>query len=132
MNVWSYHWLTDATREESEIIGTFYAHWWPTPMLYQIETDDGFSPEDLMQELGRGAPSARQGRGAERGCCRAARSAATTSSKGRQSRGFCRPRRASSSHGAVLRQTWRCSDVVANKRSWFSTPGVTKAQAISQ
>jgi hypothetical protein len=40
------------TQEESETIGTFSVHWDP-PVLWEIETDEGFSPEDLMQELGR-------------------------------------------------------------------------------
>jgi hypothetical protein len=53
INVWSHHWGHPATREESEIIGTFYVHWAPTPLLYEIETDEGFSLEDLLQELGR-------------------------------------------------------------------------------
>jgi hypothetical protein len=52
INVWSHHWATDATREESEILGTFYVHWEP-PMLYEIEIDEGFALEDLMAELGR-------------------------------------------------------------------------------
>jgi hypothetical protein len=52
INMWSHHWLNDATREESETIGTFYVHWDP-PMLYEIETDEGFSLADLMQELSR-------------------------------------------------------------------------------
>jgi hypothetical protein len=52
INVWSHHWAHSATREESETIGTFYVHWDPTG-LYEIETDEGFSLEDLMQELGR-------------------------------------------------------------------------------
>jgi hypothetical protein len=52
INVWSHHWLNDATQEESETIGTFYVHWDP-PMLDVIETDEGFGIEDLMQELGR-------------------------------------------------------------------------------
>jgi hypothetical protein len=53
INVWSHHWAHPATREESAIIGTFYVHWAPTPVLYEIETDEGFSLEDLLQELGR-------------------------------------------------------------------------------
>jgi hypothetical protein len=53
INLWSHHWAHPATREESEIVGSFYVHWAPTPMLYEIETDEGFSLEDLMQELGR-------------------------------------------------------------------------------
>jgi hypothetical protein len=52
INLWSHHWGNPATREESETIGTFYMHWDP-PALYEIETDEGFSLEDLMQELGR-------------------------------------------------------------------------------
>jgi hypothetical protein len=52
INVWSHHWANDATREESETIGTFYVHW-DLPVLWEIETDEGFALEDLMQELGR-------------------------------------------------------------------------------
>jgi hypothetical protein len=53
INLWSHHWQHPATREESDVIGTFYVRWAPTPRLWQIETDEGFSLEDLMQELGR-------------------------------------------------------------------------------
>jgi len=53
IHVWSHHWQHLATREESDIIGTFYVHWAPTLMLYEIETDEGFSLKDLLQELGR-------------------------------------------------------------------------------
>src|SRR2546426_3106093 len=53
INIWSHHWAHPATREESEIIGSFYVHWAPTPMLYEIETDEGFSLEDLLLELGQ-------------------------------------------------------------------------------
>jgi hypothetical protein len=53
INVWSHHWLNAATHEESDTIGTSYFHWAPTPMLWEIETDEGFSLEDLMAELGR-------------------------------------------------------------------------------
>jgi hypothetical protein len=51
--VWSHHWGHEATWEESDVIGTFYVHWAPTPRLYAIETDEGFSLEDLLAELGR-------------------------------------------------------------------------------
>jgi hypothetical protein len=53
INVWSHHWAHPATKEESDIIGTFYFYWAPIPLLYEIETDEGFSLEDLLQELGR-------------------------------------------------------------------------------
>jgi hypothetical protein len=51
INVWSHHWLHPATRFDSELIGSFYFHWEP-PVLWEIETDEGFSLEDLMAELG--------------------------------------------------------------------------------
>jgi hypothetical protein len=50
--IWSHHWAHPATREESETIGAFDVHWDP-PALYEIETDEGFSLDDLMQALGR-------------------------------------------------------------------------------
>jgi hypothetical protein len=53
INVWPHHWQHPATREESETIGTFYVHWAPTPRLYEIDIDEGFSLEDLMAELGQ-------------------------------------------------------------------------------
>jgi hypothetical protein len=52
VNIWTYPWRPPAAREESETVGTFYFHWDPTPMLWEIETDAGFSLEDLMHELG--------------------------------------------------------------------------------
>jgi len=50
--VWSHPWVHPATREESETIATFDVHWDP-PALDEIETDEGFSLDDLRQELGR-------------------------------------------------------------------------------
>jgi hypothetical protein len=52
INVWSHHWLYSATREASEVIGPWYFRWEP-PALWEIETDEEFSLEDLMAELGR-------------------------------------------------------------------------------
>jgi hypothetical protein len=51
IHVWSHHWGNSATREASETIRTFYVHWDP-PALDEIETDEGFSLENLLQELG--------------------------------------------------------------------------------
>jgi hypothetical protein len=51
--VWSHHWLNEATREESETIGAFSFRWGDTPALWAIDTDEGFTLEDLMAELGR-------------------------------------------------------------------------------
>jgi hypothetical protein len=50
--VWTHHWRHPATHHESETIGTFDVHWDP-PVRWEIETDEGFSLEDLMVELGR-------------------------------------------------------------------------------
>lgn len=49
--IWSHHWAYPAMHEASETIGTFDVHWDP-PALYEIETDEGFGLEDLMQALG--------------------------------------------------------------------------------
>jgi hypothetical protein len=51
--LWSHHWLNDATRMEAETVGSFYVRWTDPPTLWEIETDEGFSLEDLMAELGR-------------------------------------------------------------------------------
>jgi hypothetical protein len=49
--VWSHHWGNSATREASETIRTFDVHGDP-PALEEIETDEGFALENLLQELG--------------------------------------------------------------------------------
>jgi len=51
--LWSHHWLTPATREASETIGSFYVRWTDPPTLYAIETEEGFSVDDLLLALGR-------------------------------------------------------------------------------
>jgi hypothetical protein len=53
INVWSHHWQHPATKEESDVMGTFYVRWGDTLTLWQIETEAGFSLEDLMHELGQ-------------------------------------------------------------------------------
>jgi hypothetical protein len=50
INLWSHHWANEAIRAESDVIRTFYFSWDPT-MLREIETNEGFSLEDLMGEL---------------------------------------------------------------------------------
>ena len=42
INVWSHSWINDATRAESETIGTFYLDWANKNHLYLIECDEGF------------------------------------------------------------------------------------------
>ena len=51
INIWSHSWINDATRAESETIGTFYFHWADKNTLYLIECDEGFSCDDLLYEL---------------------------------------------------------------------------------
>jgi hypothetical protein len=53
VNIWSHHWQHPATMEASDTIGTFYFRWGDTPVLWAMETDEGFSLEDLLHELGR-------------------------------------------------------------------------------
>lgn len=53
VHIWSHHWQHPATMEESDTIGTFYFRWGDTPVLWEIDTDDGVSLDDLMHELGR-------------------------------------------------------------------------------
>jgi hypothetical protein len=52
INVWSHHWLHPATKFDSELVGSLYFSWEP-PLLWQIETDEGFALEDLMAVLGQ-------------------------------------------------------------------------------
>jgi hypothetical protein len=51
INVWSHHWRHEATRYDSETIGTFYVHWGDENRIWCIETDAGFGLDDLLREL---------------------------------------------------------------------------------
>ena len=53
INLWSHHWQHPATQHDSALLGTFYVAWGEAPRLWEIETEAGFSLEDLMAELGR-------------------------------------------------------------------------------
>jgi hypothetical protein len=53
INLWSHHWQHPATHHDSALLGTFYVVWGEAPRLWEIETEAGFSLEDLMAELGR-------------------------------------------------------------------------------
>ena len=50
INVWSHHWTHPATHYDSEIMGTYYFNC-VSHRLWQIETDEGFSLDDLLREL---------------------------------------------------------------------------------
>lgn len=51
INVWSHAWTNEATRHDSETIGTWYVHWSDENRIYQIECDAGFELADLLHEL---------------------------------------------------------------------------------
>jgi hypothetical protein len=51
INVWSHAWTTDATRRDSDTIGTFYVKWTDDNCIYQIECAAGFDLADLLHEL---------------------------------------------------------------------------------
>jgi hypothetical protein len=51
INIWSHAWINDATRAESETIGSFYFRWAHKNQLYLIACDEGFSCHDLLYEL---------------------------------------------------------------------------------
>ena len=53
INLWSHHWQHPATHHDSALLGTFYFAWGEPPCLWQIETEEGFTLEDLMGALGR-------------------------------------------------------------------------------
>ena len=53
INVWTHGWHHPATQEESETMGTLYVRWGDnTCYLRDIECDEGFDRDDLLQELG--------------------------------------------------------------------------------
>ena len=50
IHVWSHHWRHPATREESEMMGSFYVNWMDETMR-RIVCDEGFALDDLLHEL---------------------------------------------------------------------------------
>ena len=50
LHVWSHPWRTQAMRDESTLVGSFYVNWL-TERLSQIEWDEGFELADLLHEL---------------------------------------------------------------------------------
>ncbi len=49
-HVWSHHWVHPATRDESEMMGSFYVNWL-NETIWRIETEEGFALDDLLHEL---------------------------------------------------------------------------------
>jgi hypothetical protein len=50
IHVWSHHWRHPATREESEMLGSFYVNWMEET-IQRIACDAGFTLDDLLHEL---------------------------------------------------------------------------------
>jgi hypothetical protein len=50
INVWSHSWINEATRHDSETIGSFSVSW-IEDRIDQIKCDEGFDLEDLLHEL---------------------------------------------------------------------------------
>jgi hypothetical protein len=50
--IWSHSWINEATRHDSEPIGSFYIEWGDTSRVYLIECEEGFEQDDLLHELG--------------------------------------------------------------------------------
>ena len=52
INIWSHSWINEATRYDSEMMGSFYVYWAEENRMWCIETDLGFVLDDLLVELG--------------------------------------------------------------------------------
>jgi hypothetical protein len=52
INVYTHPWDTEMMRLESTLMGSFYAAWGQGNLIWQIETEEGFSLDDLLEELG--------------------------------------------------------------------------------
>jgi hypothetical protein len=50
VNVWSHSWINEATRHDSEPIGSFYVSW-IEDRISLIVCDEGFDLADLLHEL---------------------------------------------------------------------------------
>jgi hypothetical protein len=52
INIWSHPWTPVSLRQESTIMGTFHCAWEGEHRIIQVETDLGFTLDDLRRELG--------------------------------------------------------------------------------
>jgi hypothetical protein len=52
LNVYTHAWDTEARRLESTLKGSFSAVWGQGNLIWQIEAEEGFSLDDLLEELG--------------------------------------------------------------------------------
>ena len=52
INVRTHPWTNPAMRDESSLMGTFYAAWADENHLWKAEGEEGLSLEDLLEVLG--------------------------------------------------------------------------------
>jgi hypothetical protein len=52
IHIYTHPWDRGTMTLESTLMGTFYAAWGQGNLIWQIEVEEGFSFEDLLQELG--------------------------------------------------------------------------------
>jgi hypothetical protein len=52
INIWTHTWTSPALRDESSLMGTFYAAWADENRLWKAEVEEGFSLDDLLEVLG--------------------------------------------------------------------------------
>jgi hypothetical protein len=52
IHVYTHPWHTEMMRSESTLMGSFSAVWGQGNQIWQIELEDGFSLDDLLEELG--------------------------------------------------------------------------------
>lgn len=52
ITVYTHPWSNEIMRAESTIMGVFYPAWGQGNCIWQVEMEEGFSLEDLLQELG--------------------------------------------------------------------------------
>jgi len=52
INIYTHPWNDETMRAESTLMGSIYAFWAEENRFWQIEIDEGFSFEDLLEELG--------------------------------------------------------------------------------
>jgi Family of unknown function (DUF6166) len=52
IHVYTYPWDNETMRQDSTLMGTFYAAWGQGNLIWQLEVEEGFSLEALLEELG--------------------------------------------------------------------------------
>jgi len=53
INVYTHPWDHETMRQESTLMGSFSAAWGQGNLIWQVEAEEGFSVEALLEELGR-------------------------------------------------------------------------------